>query len=180
MASIRAEIKPAFRSNTVNFSYILERCPLLMSVFNETLRLTYGSVSVRRVMAPTVIGEKTLRSGTSLVIPIRQLHYDDEAFGGDADAFDPQRFSNNDLDHSPSFLPFGERFNAFPRPFLAKREVLVFVALVLKRFEIEVAGNSSEEKADPSPPEIDSVCQTLGIMQPVKGTEVYINLKEAA
>ncbi len=151
-----------------------------MSVFNEILRLTYGSVSVRRVMAPTVIGGKTLQSGTSLVIPIRQLHYDDEAFGGDADEFDPQRFLNNDLDHSPSFLPFGERFNAFPRPFLAKREVLVFVALVLRRFEIEVAGNSSEEKEDPSPPEIDSICQTLGIMQPVKGTEVYISLKKAA
>ena len=150
-----------------------------MAVFNETLRLTYGSVSVRRVMAPTVIGGKTLESGTSLVIPIRQLHYDDEAFGGDADEFDPQRFLKNDLDHSPSFLPFGERFDAFPRPFLAKREVLVFVALVLKRFEIEVHSNSSEEKAETSPPQIDSVCQTLGIMQPVKGTEVYISLNEA-
>ena len=131
-------------------------------------------------MAPTKIGDKNLRPNTSVMIPIRQLHYDDDAFGGDAEVFDPDRFLRNDFDRSPSFLPFGERFNSFPRPFLAKREVLVFVALVLHRFEIEVVGNMSDEKADPSLPEIDQVCQTLGIMQPVKGTEVCIRLKEVA
>lgn len=131
-------------------------------------------------MAATKIGGKTLRPNTSVMIPIRQLHYDDDAFGGDAEVFDPDRFLKNDLDHSPSFLPFGERFNSFPRPFLAKREVLAFVALVLHRFEIEIIGNMSDEKADPSLPEIDQVCQTLGIMQPVKGTEVCIRLKEVA
>ena len=131
-------------------------------------------------MAPTKIGDKRLRPNTSVMIPNRQLHYDDEAFGGDADVFDPDRFLDNDLDHSPSFLPFGERFDSFPRPFLAKREILVFVALVLHRFDVDVVGNVSDEKTDPSLPEIDQVCQTLGIMQPVKGTEVYIRLRDAA
>ena len=180
MANVRAEIKPAFRRSKVDFSYISERCLLLLSVFNETLRLTYRSVSVHRVIAPTVIGGKTLRSGTSVMIPVRQLHYDGEAFGGDADEFDAQRLMNNDIDRSPSFLPFGERFNAFPRPFLAKREVLIFVAFVLQRFEINVVSNVSAGKAEPSPPQIDSKCQTQGIMQPVKGTEVYVRLKEAS
>ena len=184
LAAIRAETGPALRGGAVDHQHLFERCPRLMAVLNEALRLTFGSISVRKIVARTVIGNKTLRSGNTIMIPIRQLHYDEYAFGGDADEFDPNRFLNNNLDQSPSYRPFAGGITHCPGRFLAKREVLLFVALALHRFDIEVVGNANpdlnDEKGVSSPPVIDHVRPNLGIMAPVKGTEVYIKINESS
>ena len=179
LSTLRAETGLTFQKKTIDYQAIHGNCPRLTSVFNEVLRLTFGSVSVRKIVAPVVIGNKDLCCGNNIMIPIRQLHYDEDAFGSDADEFDPERFLNNKLDHSPSYKPFAGGVTHCPGRFLAKQEVLVFVALVLQRFDIELVGNSSVGSEDIRRPEIDHVRPNMGIMAPVKGTEVYIKLKES-
>ncbi len=179
-STIRAETFPAFAENRINHNHLFKECPRLMAIYNEVLRLAFGAVSIRRVVAPAEIGGKKLCTGSSVMIPIRQLHYDEETFGSNAGEFDSRRFLHNELDQSPSFVPFGESEDAFPQPFLAKREILIFVAILINRYDIELVDGSLGKRGSPTLPDIDYTCPTLGIMPPVKGTEVYIRLKEAA
>lgn len=178
LEAIKAEIKPAFEGDTVNNRHLYDDCPRLAAVLEETLRLTFGSMSIRKVAVPTVLGTKMLKPGNPVMIPMRQLHYNESAFGGNAGQFDAERFLKDpSLNKSPSYKPFAGGVTYCPGRFLAKREVLVFVATLLHRFDIEVS-NGGSEKEGRRPPQIDHVSPNLGVMPPVKGTELYIRLKQ--
>ena len=59
--------------------------------------------------------------------------------------------------------------------------MLVFVALILDRFEINVAtvDLQDENKCTPQPfPKLDESTPALGVNGPVKGSDVYVALRE--
>lgn len=177
LETIKAETKPAFEGDTVNKRHVYDDCPRLAATLEETIRLTFGSNTFRKVAVPTVLGTKVLKPGNPVMIPVRQLHYNESAFGGNAGQFDAERFFKEpSLNKSLNYKPFAAGVTYCPGRFLAKREVLVFVATLLHRFDIEVS-NWGSEKEGRRPPEIDHVSPNLGVMSPVKGTELYIRLK---
>lgn len=178
LATIRTEISPAFKGATVDYNHIYDNCPRLAAVFKESLRVIFGSVSARQVVAPTVMGTKTLQTGKPVLLVTRHMHSGEEAFGKNADKFEAERFLDNSLDRSKDYKPFGSGATYCPGRVLAKREVLVFVAIMLHRFDIELLDKDGMAKL--SPPELDEVVPTLGIKPPVKGTEVYVRLREAS
>ena len=178
--AVKTEIQPAFRHNSIDYGHIYERCPRLTAIYTELLRLTFGSFSVRKVITPVVMGSKKLRSNSSVIIPIRSLHYDSKAFGDNAEQFDANRFLNNTLDRDPSFRPFAGGITMCPGRFLAKRHALVTVATLVKRYDIEVFGGSKTLNGVCRPPQIDQIGPSLGIMAPVKETQLLIRLKQAA
>ena len=101
--------------------------------------------------------------------------FDRGVFGEDAEAFNPSRFLNDGkLNNSLSFRPFGGGATYCPGRFLAKAEVLTFVALVICRFDLELAGNEGEEASMPRM-EIRRPC--LGIMGPEKGGDVLLKVR---
>ena len=63
-----------------------------MALYNEFLRLTTASASIRTVKSATAPGEVILRVGGKVLLPFRQLHFNKEIFGDNADDFDPERF----------------------------------------------------------------------------------------
>ena len=75
-----------------------------------------------------------------------------------------------------SYKPFAGGVTHCPGRSLAKREGLIFVATVLHSFDIEVSNGGSEEKGWRPPPIDDHLSPNLGIMTPVKGSELYIRL----
>ena len=176
---VKTEIQPAFRQNNVDYRHIYDHCPRLTAIYTELLRLTFGSFSVRKVTTPIVMGSKKLRSNSSVIIPIRSLHYDSKAFGEHADQFDANRFLDNTLDRNPSFRPFAGGITHCPGRFLAKRQTLVFVATLINRYDIEVFGGSEGQNGVCRPPRIDQIGPSLGIMAPVKKTQLLIRLKQA-
>ena len=184
LANLRREVCPAVREKTVDLEYLLDRCPNLDAVYNEVLRMTASSSSVRAVTCTTEVGSKTLTSGTVLV-PCRQLHFDEDVFGSDAGQFDPERFlKNKDLSRSPSFKPFGGGTTYCPGRFLARREVATFIALFLHRFDMTLATEPSkvwDARATNSQPfpKIEEMKPCLGIMGPAKGEDVCIRIKPA-
>ena len=109
MDAVRSEMASAFDSpGCVNFHYLNDSCPQLGAIWNETLRMTASSTSVRYLIADTVIGGKTLRKNNRVMIPSRQLHFNEEVFGRDAHQFDPDRFIRNKaLLKGSSWRPFG-------------------------------------------------------------------------
>ena len=175
LEQIRQETEPAFKHGVLSVDYLKESCPLLDGVWNETLRHSAYSASVRHITEDTVIGGKTLRKGNRLMIPYRQLHFDGGVFGEDAQIFEPARFEKNPkLLRSASWRPFGGGITMCPGRHVAKESVAIFVAIALQRFNIDfVSGQAFPRGAEGTP--------VLGIMNIEDGEDplVIITPKEA-
>lgn len=143
----------------------------------ETLRVTNGALPARRIVVPTQIRSKVLRSGNSILMRLRQLHYDEAIFGDDPARWDPERFSEKKiLRNSSSFKPFGGGVSYCPRRFLARQEMLYFVALVIDRFDIELVAEVPKDGNPSTPqtfPKLDESTPALGVNGPVTGSDAY-------
>lgn len=182
LEAIRAETAQTFSNDAVELDQLMNHCPKLEAVFSEVMRLTAASASLRKVVGPTRIGNKILRPGNRILVPYRQLHYDEDVFGGDVSDFDPERFlRNKDLKNHPSFRPFGGGANYCPGRFIARQEVNYFVAIVLSRFDVRLAERTEfiqkggivhhlPKRAESKP--------CLGIMGPDDGEDVIIDVKQ--
>lgn len=155
----------------IDIHYLTTRCPLLDASFNETLRLTMTASSARTVDAPTFVNGSLLTPNAKILMPYRQLHYDEEFFGPKTRSFDPYRFLNNpELQKSPAFKPFGGGMTLCSGRFLARAQILALTAVILGRYNMEVDG--SEKSA----PRLDMKKPTLGVMDPVDGEDVLLRL----
>lgn len=116
---VRAETELGFDDNgRIDFHYLNDSCPKLGAIWNETVRMTAYSASVRHLTDDTVIGGKTLRKHNRVMIPYRQLHFNEEVFGKDVNQFDPWRFLRDKaLQRSPSWRPFGGGITMCPGRF---------------------------------------------------------------
>jgi len=102
-------------------------------------------------------------------MPCRQLHLEESIFGPQPKRFNPDRFlKNKGLSHSPNFKPFGGGSTLCSGRFIAKREVMAFVASVIHLYELRLR--------DPKQPfpRMDETKPTLGIMDPIKGDNVVM------
>ena len=110
-------------------------------------------------------------------MPYRQLHFDEAVFGSLPEAFDPSRFlRNKDLNRNPSFKPFGGGSTMCSGRFLAKYEVLAFVALAIDRFEIKVA--DGEGGSQQRFPRFNQNKPGLGIMEPLNGDDLIVEVRK--
>ena len=156
--------------------YLLSSCPHLDSVFHEVLRLTNSAASIRTVESLTIINGKTLRPGTKVLSPFRQLHFDEKVFGDDAQHFDADRFlKNKDLARSKSYRPFGGGTTYSPGRFVARQEVYMFVAVISRRFDIELAPKKGG--LGQVFPALDRKKPSLGVMGPVSGDDVLVTVR---
>ena len=182
LAALRAETRPALQDGNINLSYLKNHCPRLNAVLLETLRLTSGALSARKVISPTPLGNKMLGAGNTVLIPLRELHTNEAVFGKDPEHFDANRFlRNTDLKHSSSFKPFGGGVSYCPGQVLAKQEMLVFVTLILQRFDIRLASEDMRDAAVSRPqtfPRLDESTPSLGVNGPAKGSDVFVSLRE--
>ena len=174
-AAIKLEIRMAVRDGSPGLETRLEECPQLVALYNEVLRLTTASASIRTVESATPLGNVTLRAGGKVLLPFRQLHFNSEVFGANVHNFDPERFlRDKNLSKSPSFRPFGGGSTYCPGRYVARREVLVFIALAMYRFDIKLAGMEGLAF-----PKLDTKKPSLGIMMPRAGEDVQVIIERA-
>ncbi|KAL7626984.1 hypothetical protein AAE478_003759 [Parahypoxylon ruwenzoriense] len=173
---IRAETGPAFRDNTlVDLEHLYHSCPTLDNVWHESLRLCSNAASVRFIRSDTIIGGKHMRRGNRIMIPYRLLHFDERVYGAGPYSFRPERFAaekgtvKNDPTRGPSWRPFGGGKTLCTGRFIAKRATLMFVALVLRRFDVELVG-------EPGLPETDLGRPVLGISGVKEGQDLLTRL----
>lgn len=186
--SLKAEMRPALDPKStagVNMAYLLDTktCPLLNSLYEEVLRTTNDPMGVRVVTDNVTIGSKVLCPGHKLLMPYKQLHFNPDIFGSDAASFDPRRFQQRSesekgvpLAKSSWFRPFGGATGYCPGRFLARREVFLFTALMLFRFETKVFGRMGKK---PAFPRIDTATPTGGILRPIPGDDVLLEVRLA-
>jgi hypothetical protein len=168
---IRDETRAAFSEDgKIDLEYLHRQCPQLDAMWNETIRMTAYSASVRFITEDTIIGGKILRKGNRLMIPYRQLHFDQGVFSKTAESFDHERFLKNvNLTQNSNWRPFGGGNTMCPGKYMAKRSVLLFIAMLLQRFDIEMDGY----QPIPAPEEGKPV---LGLMSVKDGEELRVRL----
>ena len=170
---IRKETRPAFSpaSCKIDVRHLSESCPHLDSVWNETIRMSSYSASVRYVTQDTRIGDKILRKGNRVMIPYRQLHFNEEIFGADVHQFDPDRFLHDaSLLRKSTWRPFGGGQTMCPGRFVAKNAVVTFVALLFYRCDVELLPNQIFPRAELRKP-------VLGIMTSKDGDDLLVKFK---
>lgn len=169
-ADIQREILPAMHGEEVDSSYLLHQCPLLKSVYLETLRLTKMDHVYRRLEEDIQVDGITLRKGGTVILSVTELHRNEEAFGCDAADFAPTRFQDDPkLASSKSFRPLGSGSTYCPGREFAFQQTLLIVALMLHAFDMQVVGAAK--------PQVDQILLTVGLSRPLPGTDVKVSLQ---
>jgi cytochrome P450 len=135
--------------NVAKFSTV---CPLLVSTYQETMRLTNRQMGTRTVVEDTYLtytpsaedgGEPTtylLKKGVNIQMPSKMTNYETAVWGTDAHSFDPKRFittREKERQQKRAFNPFGGGKHLCPGRHFAYAEILGTVAALVLGFEIE-------------------------------------------
>jgi cytochrome P450/NADPH-cytochrome P450 reductase len=112
------------------------------AVLKEALRL-HSTAPLFTVTAKSPRGEVLpggyfVKQGQSIGVLLHQLHRDPKVWGADAEEFRPERFLEGTYPPD-SFKPFGNGARACIGRLFAVQEALLTVALMLHRFDLEMA-----------------------------------------
>ncbi|EXF77052.1 hypothetical protein CFIO01_01699 [Colletotrichum fioriniae PJ7] len=154
--------------------------PLLQSIYVETLRMHVSINITREVMEPTELGGYHLSKGSLVQAPTQIGHREESVWGVEghpASEFwaerhikyvekqdedgKPQNVKEFSMTGRPSdFFPYGGGVSMCPGRFFAKQEIMLAVAMIASRFDIEFEdwvnfdGSRSER-----PPMNDKACE---------------------
>lgn len=148
-------------------------CPLLLSTFQEILRLRTMSSPTRFVTQDTIIADKYLvKAGNLVTMPSLEMGKRSEVWGKTAEVFDAHRFmtgassqaqpGEREPRRAGGFMTFGVSPTICPGRHFASSEILGMVATMILRYDISPLSGTWEE------PE-KFLSSVVSIMTPVKG-----------
>lgn len=152
-------------------------------MFNETLRVTSGVVSMRKVTEDTAICGYVFKKDAMVMLPGRPAHFAEDLWGSSVDSFVPDRFlheisQGKGVDEKKTkhpgvkgVRPFGGGNTLCPGRFFASNEVLSYVATVLWKFELEIPEGESMAKVDTATP-------TVGTYLPDRVVRMRLRLRD--
>jgi cytochrome P450 len=150
---LRAELSTILNTTTnldgvaqriLDITAIKERCPLLGSIFQETLRHRSLGSSTREVLKDTVLADRfLLKKGAIIQIPSLVVHADPTIWGTTVMEFDIRRFVKQpakDLrdhkQHPGAFRAFGGGTTLCPGRHFASIEIMTLVGMFVMRYDI--------------------------------------------
>lgn len=132
---------------SMDISLLLQKCPLLVSAWQETLRLRAATIPNRVVVSDTVLNDTYLLKKDSVIqLPCQTMHTSPSTWGPDASVFDATRFLSSttaSLDkeakklRKQAFNPFGGGAVLCPGRYFSTMEIVGVVATLVAGFEIE-------------------------------------------
>jgi cytochrome P450 len=139
--TIRKETAPAFKiDSSLDTFYLINSCPVLMSVWFEVLRFYTSVTTMRTATEDTFIGDTYFQKGSELLFSARQLALNRDVFSDNAAEFDHMRFFRNpELQHNESFRPFGGGKSMCPGRHIAVHVATALVAILLRRYDVSPA-----------------------------------------
>jgi cytochrome P450 len=141
-------------TKTIDISQFSANCPLLVSAYQETMRLSSVQTGTRFVQDDAEItyttpegGEKTylFKKGAVIQMPTTIAHYDKSIWGLDASEFNARRFLKSETTATKdearlrrqAFYPFGGGKHLCPGRHLADAEILGMVTAIMLGFDVE-------------------------------------------
>ncbi|KAL8772872.1 MAG: hypothetical protein Q9194_004495 [Teloschistes cf. exilis] len=126
---------------------VREKCALLYSTLQETLRVHAQGSSVRYVREDIMLQERwLLKKGMVVQMPQAVMHSDPEAWGPDVSVFNPRRFlkqsttaRDNEKAFKPqlaAYRPFGGGTSLCPGRHFVTMEAMVLTAVMVMGFEV--------------------------------------------
>jgi cytochrome P450 len=148
----------------------LTRLPWTAACIQESQRY-YSAVWMigREAVEDDVIDEHHIRKGTTVLIPIHQIHHD-ERWWPDPEAFDPTRFIGDAAKDRPrsAYLPFGGGRRICIGQSFALMEMVLMAAIMSQRFTFDVCPDH--------PVELEATLT----LRPKHGLHVIAHEREAA
>jgi hypothetical protein len=125
----------------VNLIQIRAQCPLLIAMFNETLRYHSTVINIKQVQRDTALADQYLMKKHAIVmIPGQSIHHNKDIWGPHADVFDHLRFlpmdSKKNLGSTSAFRPFGAGVTMCPGRHFSMNVILSLVAMVVLQYNI--------------------------------------------
>ncbi|KAK1754907.1 cytochrome P450 [Echria macrotheca] len=124
----------------------LEDIPKLKYIeacLRETLRALGPIAMYTRHAKKTrlLAGKYKVTPDMALVLNLKGLHHDPAVWGDDANEFRPERFLNGGWERLPAnaWKPFGTGVRSCIGRYLAEQEIMITMAMVLQRFNVEMA-----------------------------------------
>jgi cytochrome P450 len=153
LASLRTELAPIFTVNegkaTLSVSALNTKCPLLVSTWQETLRLTDATVSARMVTEDTLLDNQYfLKKGAFIQLACGPMHTSPSIWGSSSTSFVPSRFTPSSVatlskdekkQRKAGYAPFGGGVVLCPGRYFATTEILGVVATMVMGYEITSA-----------------------------------------
>lgn len=193
LSSIRAEISAIItltKDNTgkkeicFDVSSLQTQCPLLVSTWQETLRLKNAVISNRVVEEDTVLNDTyLLKKGSLVQIPSSALNTSTSIWGTTADEFNARRFlkpaKSDKTDREQArlqklaFHPFGGGSSLCPGRHFATTEILGVAATVVLGYDLRMADGTSLVV-----PEAKKQLMSVVILQPEDGLDVVMQRRE--
>lgn len=164
-------------TKTVEITTLKEKCPLLLSAYQETLRYKAMGTSVREVVEDTTLDGYLLKKGAMLQMPTRIIHTDEAVWGPTVNDFNPRRFLPEEKANRPKdvcFRAFGGGKTLCPGRHFATNEVLAVVAVFLSRFDMEPA----DPKRGWAEPTSDNTNVASVIMEPDEDVKVRVKVRK--
>ncbi|GAB1206328.1 hypothetical protein APSETT445_005013 [Aspergillus pseudonomiae] len=127
--------------HNLDLAEIREKCPILVSTFQETLRTRSNSGQLRVIQRDTLLDDRLLvKAGSIILMPAAVINKHPSVWGSDADTYDPERFSKIDpvekRSKASGFMSFGSSPHICPGRHFASGEILALVAMILVRFDV--------------------------------------------
>ncbi|RYO30510.1 Bifunctional cytochrome P450/NADPH--P450 reductase [Alternaria arborescens] len=109
----------------------------------EALRFL-GPIAIngKHSLKPTKIaGKYQVQPKDQILMNLKGLHHDPKVYGDDADVFRPERFLNGGWENLPpnAWKAFGDGIRACIGRTFAEQEMIMVVALILQKFQVELA-----------------------------------------
>ena len=143
LVALRDELKTQAVSGSAAEGFIVDvaalksRCPLLLSIFQETQRTRHVNPSFRKVMVDTLLdGKYLLKAGNYLQVPGNVIHAEERLWGDSPTVFDAYRFVP-EKGSTSGFVPWGAAPYLCPARQFAATEILIVVALLAMRADLQ-------------------------------------------
>lgn len=124
---------------TVDLGKTKAKCPILMSVLQETMRYHSTIMSAKTVQEDVVLSDTYfLKKGSLLMIPGPVVHHDSAIWGANVGNFDHHRFldTKKKTISTSSFRPFGSGSTMCPGRHFSTNAILAMVAMVVLQFDV--------------------------------------------
>lgn len=134
------ELSPDGQTRVLNVMTMREKCTLLHSTFQETLRIHALGSSVRYVREDILLADQyLLKKGNVVQMPMAVMHSDPSAWGPNVHEFEARRFlktSASTKDSKTAYRPFGGGASLCPGRHFVTLEAMALVAVFVLRFDV--------------------------------------------
>jgi len=112
-----------------------------------------GLMVKRAKQDTTLAGKYKVDSKAQIICNLKPFHHDPKVWGDDADVFRPERMLNGGYESLPpnAFKAFGDGERACIGRAFTEQEMIMAVALILQRFQVEMADPSYSFRESRSP-----------------------------